>query len=254
MKSLQLLHTMEGYAIHATDGNIGKVREFYFDDQTWKVRYVVVDVEGKKVLLSPISIKDIDWEERIISVSVAKSQVQNSPCIDTDMPVSRQYEEALHRHYGWQFYLGAEAFMGRRPSAREMLGEEEKFANKGGKETDPHLRSTMFFKGNRVNGLDGHQVGKFHDFALDAETWALPFMVVKLHGKKMVLMEPSSISAMRVEDKTIDTDLSFMRLHALPLFDASYPTILCIENLREMEEQTARNAGRSAAAGKAVNF
>ena len=89
---LRSMKDMEDYTIGATDGIIGRVKDFYFDDDAWVIRYLVVDAgEGqRKVLISPISIGQPNWSEKILPVSLTRRQVAHSPDIDTDKPVSRQ--------------------------------------------------------------------------------------------------------------------------------------------------------------------
>ena len=90
------VNDLRGYAIRATDGVIGTVVDFYFDDQDWGIRYLVVDtgnwLSGRKVLISPLALGLPDWMIRELPVSLTKSQVKRSPDIDTKKPVSRQHE------------------------------------------------------------------------------------------------------------------------------------------------------------------
>ena len=57
---LRSIKDLEGYAVGATDGTIGHVEDFYFDDRAWVVRYLVVEagawLSSRKVLISPIAI------------------------------------------------------------------------------------------------------------------------------------------------------------------------------------------------------
>src|SRR3990172_2839645 len=93
---LQNLKDIEKCTLHATDGDIGRVKDLYFDDHTWVVRYLIVDtgswLSDRKVLLSPISIRKPDWPAHRLPAAVTRDQVKNSPDIDTDKPVSRQHE------------------------------------------------------------------------------------------------------------------------------------------------------------------
>ena len=79
--------------IHATDGELGTVDEFYFDDETWGIRYLVVKtggwLSGREVLISPISAVRVDWKAKSLHVALTKKQVENSPDISTHQPVSR---------------------------------------------------------------------------------------------------------------------------------------------------------------------
>lgn len=99
------LDSLNGFTIGGTDGEIGKVKEFYFDDESWTVRYIIVEtgswLSGRKVLLSPQAVINTDWEEKVFRVNLTTEQVKNSPDIDTDKPVSRQHERDLYGYYPW---------------------------------------------------------------------------------------------------------------------------------------------------------
>jgi hypothetical protein len=116
MKLLRSLMELAGYSVQATDGTIGKVSEFYFDDTKWGIRYLVVDtgnwLTGKKVLLSPVALEQPDWKQHAFPVSLSMHDVKTSPDIDTDKPVARQHELDLHKHYGWEVYWAGEAIVG----------------------------------------------------------------------------------------------------------------------------------------------
>ena len=83
---------LKGITIQATDGKIGTVDQFFFDDETWAIRYLTVGTDGwlgdRQVLISPFSIVHTDWQARRLDVSLTKKQVENSPNIDTHQPVS----------------------------------------------------------------------------------------------------------------------------------------------------------------------
>jgi hypothetical protein len=101
---LRSVKKLEGLAIGATDGPIGKIKDVYFDDEAWVVRYVVVDTSkwlgGRHVLISPYSIGQPDWTGETLPVTVTKEQVKNSPSIDSDKPISRQFEKGYFGYYG----------------------------------------------------------------------------------------------------------------------------------------------------------
>ena len=113
---LRSIKDLEGFAVGATDGTIGHVKDFYFDDRAWIVRYLVVDagawLSSRKVLISPISIGRPDWAERLLHVSITKEQVRQSPDIDTDKPVSRQHEMQFSGYYGYPYYWGGSGYWG----------------------------------------------------------------------------------------------------------------------------------------------
>jgi len=101
---------LKGLAIHATDGELGTVDEFYFDDETWAIRYLTVEtggwLGGRQVLISPFSILHTDWPAKRLDVALTKKQVQNSPDINTHQPVSRQHEAEYNLYYGYPYYWG----------------------------------------------------------------------------------------------------------------------------------------------------
>lgn len=97
-------HEVKGYAIHASDDTIGSVDDLLVDEAGWVVRYVVVDtgnwLPGRKVLISPRWVQAISWEDREVRVNLTRAQIEGSPEYDPDAPLGREYEDALHRHYG----------------------------------------------------------------------------------------------------------------------------------------------------------
>jgi hypothetical protein len=110
---LRTVKDLQGYAIRATDGVIGEVADFFFDDEDWVIRYLVVDagtwLRGRHVLISPVAIGHPDWMAQLLPVSITKDQVKNSPDIDTRKPVSRQHETEYLDYYGYPFYGEAPA-------------------------------------------------------------------------------------------------------------------------------------------------
>ena len=101
---------LKGLAIHATDGEIGTVDQLYFDDESWAIRYLTVKtggwLGGRRVLISPIAVAHSDWPAKRLYVALTKKQVENSPDINTDKPVSRQHEAAYLGYYGYPNYWG----------------------------------------------------------------------------------------------------------------------------------------------------
>jgi uncharacterized protein YrrD len=236
MKTLQLINHVKGYVIEATDGTVGKVDEFYFDDRLWKIRYGVISLGyGRKILLSPMEMSKFDPVGRIIMVSVSRDQVRNSPDIDSELPVDRQHEMRLHEYYNWPFFFVGDSLMNATLPGEGIFAGPVVSENPS-KDYDPHLRSSNNLTNLIVSGKDGELIGKVHDFALDTETWAIPFMVISLQGKKMVLCNPSSIAGVDDDENKIVTNLTAEKIHSLPAYDASHPTILCIDSLKEIEE------------------
>ena len=100
------LHSSEevfGFKVSARDGEIGRVDDFFFDDASWKIRWVIINTDGwwsdKRVLISPRWIRKLDWQEHAIDVDLSREQIKISPEWDPEKPVSRKYELELHKHY-----------------------------------------------------------------------------------------------------------------------------------------------------------
>ena len=173
---------MEGCSINATDGIIRHVKDYYFDDEAWVIRYLVVEtgpwLSSRKVLISPMAINQPYWSERMIPAAITQEQVRNSPNIDTDKPVSRQREEQYLEYYRYSYYWsGSGAWEGgtypnvmqsgvrRGWSAEQYREAQHKHdrAESGRQQNeDPHLRSgntIMRYYVHAPDGAIGHVQG-----------------------------------------------------------------------------------------------
>ena len=101
---------LKGLVIRATNGEIGTVDQFYFDDEAWAIRYLTLDtggwLGGRRVLISPISVVHTDWQMKRLDVALTKKQVENSPNIDIHKPVSRQHEAVYLGYFAYPYYWG----------------------------------------------------------------------------------------------------------------------------------------------------
>jgi uncharacterized protein YrrD len=222
-----IISSMIGYAIRATDGDLGKVDEFYFDDETWAIRYIVVEtgnwLSGRKVLISPVALGKPELESRTISVNLTCVQVRSSPDIDTERPIYRQHEAELHEYYQWPWRGGYGGTFGTTPlplSADEGFVEQEASASEH--QDDPHLRSTQQVTGYHIHAVDG-EIGHVEDFIVDDEIWAVRFLIVDtrnwLPGKK-VLLSPRWIKRVEWADSSVYFDLTRESVKNSPEFDS----------------------------------
>ena len=239
---------LENYAISATDGQIGHVKDFYFDDDAWVIRYFMVDagswLSSRKVLISPIFVQQPDWTKRTLRVGITKEQVKNSPDIDTDMPVSRQNEEQYMGHYGYPAYWGGGGMWGdgmypyamvpgyagsagygvgrvdRAERDREveayLRAEQARHRN-----DDPHLRSCHAVTGYHIQATDG-EIGHVAGYLVDDETWAILYLVVDTSnwwvGHK-VLIAPPWITGVHWSNETVSINLSRELVKSAPAYD-----------------------------------
>ena len=224
------LNSLIGFHMGATDGEIGKVKDFYFDDESWTVRYLVVKtgnwLSDKKVLISTTSIGTPDFNEKIFPTGLTTEQIKNSPDIDTEKPVSRQHEMDLNRYYTWPQYWGAGFYSGGiagmvTPVPVERRDElDYDTVNQG---NDQHLRSTDEVEGYEIHALDG-EIGKVKDYIIDDQTWEIRFIVVDtgnwLSGNK-VLISPTWIREVRWDDSALAADLTKEAIKNSPEYDES---------------------------------
>jgi hypothetical protein len=210
---LSKVGTLTGYKLDSLDGEIGKVKEFYFDDRHWAIRYLVADtgnwLTGRQVLISPYALVAVMEEEQHIAVDLTKKQIEDSPSLDCDKPVSRQFEEAYYGYHGWPTYWGGSYMWGASPY---IVRDPEKWreSNQDGKAGDPHLRSTYGVSGHHIQALDG-EIGHVEDFIIDDVTWAIHYLIVDTHnwwpGKK-VLVSPHWIESVSWGERKVFVDLS----------------------------------------------
>ena len=186
-----MLHNLESLnesSVMATDGQIGTVRNFLFDDQSWTIRYLVVDVRRwlarHDVLLAITAVEQPDWQKRTFPVHLTKEQVRRSPDVDTEKPVSRQQEIAMKEYYHWPAYWHDSGLP--LASSSGPIGEEFPLHAKG----DPHLRSVWALSDYEVRAWEG-PLGKLADFIMDDESWHIGYLDVKagnwLHDRSVLV-------------------------------------------------------------------
>lgn len=105
---LRSVREVTGYHIQATDGEIGHVEDFVFEDNDWIIRYMVMNTRnllpGKSVLASPAWIRSIQWNERKVNVDASQEAIKEAPRFDPSQPVNRAYESRLYDYYGRPTY------------------------------------------------------------------------------------------------------------------------------------------------------
>jgi hypothetical protein len=222
--------TLNGYKLDSLDGEIGKVKEFYFDDLHWAIRYLVADtgnwLTGRQVLISPYALVAVNREAQNIAVNLTKKQIQDSPSLNSDKPVSHQFEEAYYGYYGWPMYWNGPYTWGPYSYIERDRAKwrESKQVAKG---WDPHLRSTYGVSGHHIQALDG-EVGHVEDFIIDDETWAIRYLIVDTHNwwpGKRVLVSPQWIERVSWHERKVFVNLSHDTIKRSPEYtDESLPT------------------------------
>jgi hypothetical protein len=222
--------TLHGYKLNSLDGPIGKVKEFYFDDRHWTIRYLVADtgswLTDRQVLISPYAMLDVIGDKQQITVDLTKKQIEESPSLNSDKPVSHQYEQDYYGYYGWPAYWSGPYMWG--PYENIERTREKWTELKANKKTwDPHLRSTHDVCGHHIQAADGG-IGHVEDFIIDDETWAIRYLIVNTHnwwpGKK-VLISPKWIERVSwIESKVFVNLLRETIKHSPEYTDETLPT------------------------------
>lgn len=226
---------IKGQPVQAIDKELGAVKDVYFDDHTWTVRYFVVDtakwLPGKKVLISPESVKNLvpNWP---VQVALRSDQVKDCPPIDADKPVSRQYEMVLSGYYGWIPYWEPGNLIDlKHPygpylySRRfEYLPTDVSDILQGRRvDQDPNLRSCKAIHNYHVHAKDG-DIGHIDDFIVDTETWEVPYVIVDtknwLPGRKVTIPH-HVISGVSIAERRVNVVTSRDMIETAPEIDQS---------------------------------
>ena len=234
---------IRNFALAASDGEIGKVKDLYFDDQSWTVRYVVVDtgkwLMGRKVLLAPRSFGMIDEKAKLIAVHLTKKQIEDSPSIDAYKPVSRQHELDWHLYYGYPgYWMVPEAVaFGATPPPPELIKAAREA--KENEHNDPHLRSVSEVTGYSIHATDG-DIGHVGDFIVDDEGWPMRYVIISKSwwpGKRVIL-SPEWIASVSWEESKVFVPLTRDTIKGAPEWEHSQPVT------REFEERLFDYYGR----------
>jgi uncharacterized protein YrrD len=196
---LSKAEALKGYKLLSRDGEIGKINEFYFNDQRWNIRYLVANtgnwLTSRQVLISPSALGAVNKEAQNLAIDLTKKQIEDSPSVDSDRPVSRQSDEPL-------------------PDEKSL---------------DPHLRSTENVTGHQIQAADG-EVGHVQDFIIDDETWTIRYLLIDTGnwwpGTK-VLVSPQWIDHVSWGEKKVFVKLSREAIKRLPEYSEKSLRIIC---------------------------
>jgi hypothetical protein len=220
------------------------VKDLYFDDEAWVIRYLVVDtgtwLESRKVLISPFSLSQPQWAQRVLRAALTKEQVKNSPNIDTDMPVTRRHEMEYLKYYSYPSYWGGGALWGIGPNPNllpvgrvnewpvdsygQIRAEHDREVSNQ-EAGDHHLRSCNAILKYHIHASDG-DIGHVVDLLVDDETWAIRYLVVDTSNWWLghrVLVAPQWISDVNWSHSKVTIALSRDALKDAPAYDGTSP-------------------------------
>ena len=245
---LRKLHTLVGYKVEALDERIGSVDDFYFDDHSWTVRYVIVDtgswLVGRRVLISTEAITAISSTPETVSINLTKEQIENSPTIETDQPVSRQHEMELQTYYGWPGYWTMSPMMGMPMMATPMgvpagMAEAEmaESAEEGtlpgdlvpnteeSSVGDSNLRSVREVTGYHLHASDG-DIGHIQDIFAGENDWIIRYFLVDTRNwwaGKHVLLARDWVQKIEWTDRSVTVNVTRDQVKDSPEYDPHEP-------------------------------
>ena len=238
---LNQVKTLKGYKLSGLDGEIGKIKEFYFDDHYWTIRYLVADtgnwLTDRQVLISPHALGAINKSARNIAINLTKKQIEGSPSISSDKPVSRQFEEEYYGYYSWPMYWAGPEIWGAYPDIPHNDKQPIQTTTEGEKKWDPKLRSTLAVTGYAIQANDG-EIGHVDDFIIDEETWAIRYLVIDTGNwwpGKRILISPRWIKRISWSEANVYVDLSRATIKQSPEYKEGAPLS------REYEDELHRH-------------
>jgi hypothetical protein len=214
---LHLAHKVAGATVRGIDGDIGTLEDFYFEEDRWTVRYLLIDTgkwfSGKRVLISPMSVPN-GWGRNEVRLSLTKDQVWNSPEIKDDQPLSSESEGQVLTYYGYPDYWGAGGAWGNYDSPTALIAAPTADKTPASRESgiDPearHLCSIKKSTGYHLHARNG-EIGHVDDFLIGQESWRIRYLLVDTSnwiGGRSVIVSPEAVEG-------IDKDRGLLRVAA----------------------------------------
>jgi len=93
---------MLDFTLITVDGHVGLIKDFFFDDETWALRYLIVQTGswllGRRVLVSADRVRRVDWSAESVEVNQTRKQIEYGWEFDADNPPPGDLETALRTH------------------------------------------------------------------------------------------------------------------------------------------------------------
>jgi uncharacterized protein YrrD len=225
---LRSIKQLYGDKLGASDGEIGHVKDCYFEDKSWVVRYLVADtghwLPGRLVLIAPCALRNFEPDGEQLLVNLSRKQIEGSPSIASHKPVSRQYEDEYYSYYQWAPYWTGNGFLGGggfpmypEPAPDAHAGRVAQSSN----ETDAHLRSTRAVSGYEIHTSEG-AIGHVTDFIIHDRTWVICHLIVNtgswLLGREIAIA-PRHITRVSYEESKVFVDVSSEAIREAPEYN-----------------------------------
>ncbi len=235
---LQVGSTLKGYAIAASDGEIGSVSDFLFDEKSWKVKWLIVDtgqwLSERRVLVHPSAIGTVDYQRMVLPVELTRAQIEGSPEISRDQPLSPQTDAYLYDYYQWDPLWGDDYFAANAVVAQAIS------AIPADEDDTPCLRSVDVLAGFHLAATDG-DIGHVTDLLVDDIGWGVRYLVIDTRNwlpERQVLMSPYAVRRIDWSERRIHLDVTRQQVKASPPWNLAEITGQTFEQRREAYEKT----------------
>jgi sporulation protein YlmC with PRC-barrel domain len=223
---LRRLRHLENWDVRSRDGqDLGKIEDFYFDDERWTVRYVVVRAGnwfvGKSVLLSPMAVDRVEWDKGAIAFALTGDQIKNAPDADLTRPLSRRWEATYSGYYGFPFYWAGPGVWGVGPTPLDVRSQATHPAAPPPAAEEEHLRSAREVEGYHIHAQDG-EIGHVEDFLVDDQSWTIRYLLVDTSnwiGGRTVLIAPEFATRIEWAGQQVHVDVSREDVKSSPEYD-----------------------------------
>jgi hypothetical protein len=219
---LRGVETLYGYTILAKGGAVGQIYDFLFDEETWEMRYLVINtsirLSGRKVLIPVFALEHMNQRSRKATVPLTKEQVKNCPGIDTATLMSRQTQHHLNEIYPLFQYWAMSGYVSASlplPLASNQQSQP--------RETNTIFRSVEDVANCRIQATDGN-IGGIEDIVVDDESWSIRYIVA--HPKKWLSgrtfwITPTWVKTIDWEDRQVFLEVSKKHLKNSPDYNSS---------------------------------
>jgi hypothetical protein len=230
-------------AVEASDGEVGVVKDFLFDDKTWKIRWMAVEAGDwlpgrRRVFIHPSAIAPFELSPKPslpmmsspatlrLTVKLARAQIEAGPHADEGAPVTKDMEGLLYDYYGWDPYWGGSPFGGS-PLANAEAQIVEQAAQRNGEAHIPpldggdHLHSVAEFKGYTVHALDG-DIGHIENCLVDDANWDIRYLVIATRNwwpGKIVQLAPYAVKDIDWFGEHINMNVTRDQVRSAPAWD-----------------------------------
>jgi hypothetical protein len=249
---LRKLHSLKSFEVHGRDAKLGKVDDFYFDQSQFVVRYLVLDtgnwLKQEETLISTHAIDNIDYDSKKIMVELTKDQLEDSPSIKKNEPISKVKEQEIIDYFGWPDYWekshssDSELIHAGISERKKLLDfkvlEKEKEAQEKAEIAKTNLRSVEEVRGYKIHAKD-ENFGHIEDFFVEEEdSWIIRYILVdtgkKIEGKKSVLISPDWIHSISWHGKEIFVDKDKDQIASAPKYEEEKSKNLLPKSYEEM--------------------